>query len=325
MDDLEYCWSMLPKVSRSFAVCIPELPEITKDNVMISYLVCRIVDTIEDSSLRNIKQKIKQLDYFNDILSRKITNPEKEFLEEIAGFTNNLYEADLMRNTSRVLNILFSNEFPEDIKESVLYWTREMIQGMKEFLEKEIVSIKDQDKYCYYAAGTVGHMLTEIYRFNGHINLEKFSKIEKLSDNFALGLQKVNIIKNLREDFKNERRYWPSDLMKNQGILYEDLFNDNGKALIILNQLVENAQQHLDKALEYILIIPEKQEKLRIFNEIPLFLATATLSECYNNQRLFFEDVKISKSKLEEVLKKSRRYCRSNQDIKNYYASLISR
>ena len=49
MNDREICWELLPKVSRSFALCIKILPEPLNDQMMLSYMVFRVIDTIEDS------------------------------------------------------------------------------------------------------------------------------------------------------------------------------------------------------------------------------------------------------------------------------------
>src|ERR1051325_660646 len=61
------CWRILPLVSRSFAVVIRWLPRGLDDAVMVSYLLCRIADTLEDS-VRNVAEKRRQLARFADSL-----------------------------------------------------------------------------------------------------------------------------------------------------------------------------------------------------------------------------------------------------------------
>ena len=46
--DLAYQAAMLQCVSRTFALTIPQLPGALRDVVGNAYLLCRIVDTIED-------------------------------------------------------------------------------------------------------------------------------------------------------------------------------------------------------------------------------------------------------------------------------------
>src|SRR5437879_6584962 len=47
-DDRGFCEAMLPRVSRTFALSIQALPSSLRDAVTVAYLLCRIVDTIED-------------------------------------------------------------------------------------------------------------------------------------------------------------------------------------------------------------------------------------------------------------------------------------
>ncbi|HEY5567564.1 MAG TPA: squalene/phytoene synthase family protein, partial [Gammaproteobacteria bacterium] len=47
-DDLEYQASILPGVSRTFALTIPVLPDRLAEVVTNAYLLCRLADTIED-------------------------------------------------------------------------------------------------------------------------------------------------------------------------------------------------------------------------------------------------------------------------------------
>jgi farnesyl-diphosphate farnesyltransferase len=47
--DRAFCDAMLPKVSRTFAICIRLLPSDLEHPVLVAYLLCRVADTIEDT------------------------------------------------------------------------------------------------------------------------------------------------------------------------------------------------------------------------------------------------------------------------------------
>src|SRR5262245_45465215 len=49
-NDQAYCQEILPRVSRTFALCIRLLPPALEHSVLIAYLLCRIADTLEDSA-----------------------------------------------------------------------------------------------------------------------------------------------------------------------------------------------------------------------------------------------------------------------------------
>ena len=62
--DLDYQASILPGVSRTFALTIPVLPERLSKVVTNAYLLCRIADTIEDDAALTDRQKTRFHDRF---------------------------------------------------------------------------------------------------------------------------------------------------------------------------------------------------------------------------------------------------------------------
>ena len=48
VDDWQFCSDILPRVSRTFALSIAALPEALRDAIRVAYLLCRVVDTVED-------------------------------------------------------------------------------------------------------------------------------------------------------------------------------------------------------------------------------------------------------------------------------------
>ncbi len=60
----DYQRSILPHVSRTFALTIPQLPEPVADIVANAYLLCRIADTIEDDPGLSAAAKARSSDQF---------------------------------------------------------------------------------------------------------------------------------------------------------------------------------------------------------------------------------------------------------------------
>ena len=67
MADLD---DLLEKTSRTFALSIPVLPEPTRREVMIAYLLFRIADTFEDAAHWPPEERIAALADFNDAPAR---------------------------------------------------------------------------------------------------------------------------------------------------------------------------------------------------------------------------------------------------------------
>src|SRR3990172_4427450 len=66
--DRAFCRAMLPRVSRTFALCIRFLPPGLDYAVLVAYLLCRIADTIEDAVRLPAKQKRRLLAHFSRCL-----------------------------------------------------------------------------------------------------------------------------------------------------------------------------------------------------------------------------------------------------------------
>jgi farnesyl-diphosphate farnesyltransferase len=66
--DVQYCYSMLNKVSRSFAIVIQMLPECLRDAICVFYLTLRALDTVEDDMALPNERKLPLLHTFHDKL-----------------------------------------------------------------------------------------------------------------------------------------------------------------------------------------------------------------------------------------------------------------
>ena len=71
------CFGHLPKVSRTFALAIEGLPEPLRGEVCVSYLLCRIVDTIEDEILLPPALRAELFDEFSRLLADDSADPER--------------------------------------------------------------------------------------------------------------------------------------------------------------------------------------------------------------------------------------------------------
>ena len=64
--------AILPKVSRTFALTIPQLPQPLRRAVTNAYLLCRIADTIEDEPAFSAEEKRRYEDAFIDAVTGRI-------------------------------------------------------------------------------------------------------------------------------------------------------------------------------------------------------------------------------------------------------------
>src|ERR1700685_2722136 len=105
---------ILPHVSRTFALTIPQLPPALRTAVTNAYLLCRIADTIEDEPTLAPAATQAYLDRFVAVLGGRGT-PEllaRELAPLLSEWTL-ATERDLVSNIPRVLNVTASLSEPK--------------------------------------------------------------------------------------------------------------------------------------------------------------------------------------------------------------------
>jgi len=315
MNELKLCWNILPHVSRSFSLCIKLLPKPLDKEVMVSYLIFRVIDTIEDS-LSKLEYKKELFDELIEVLSSHKYNQvltlkcKKNLMEKL----NFSYESILLKDFNAVIKVYFS--FSETIMKDILKYSKESAQGMYKFQKKNITTFNDQDEYCYYVAGIVGYLLTDLFYHNKVINKRKRDYLMKYARSFGLALQKVNIIRDIAQDILSKRYYWPKNILKEHKLGYNVLClkKNRSEALVILNNLIKNALPYLKDALHYTTSLPKTAMKVRVFCLIPLFMSIKSFVKCIDNENVFIKNkkVKISREEVKKIVKRSYMYSFSN-------------
>ena len=166
----KYLQAILPKVSRTFALNIRVLKGDLYWSVLIGYLICRILDTIEDSSTLSPKKKMDAFKAFNKLLiSKELTEiPFQAWGEKYKGISESLEENDLMAHTGLVMRAYFRlpRLYWESMTQSILNMSTGMSRIIERYHSKANAVLKDEkelEEYCYYVAGTVGELLTRVF------------------------------------------------------------------------------------------------------------------------------------------------------------------
>jgi farnesyl-diphosphate farnesyltransferase len=292
------CWGILPAVSRSFALVIRRLPGRLDDAVMVSYLLCRIADTLEDS-LRPAPERRRLLaDFAGSLESGRPEIPADGYPAAYRG---------LMSRTDAVLDCFRS--FDPAVRAIVAARVREMCGGMAKWSDREVATRADQGEYCYYVAGLVGRLLTDLFHVYGHVGARCKAQLEKHAVDFGAALQKVNIIRDVRADVEDGRCYWPSEVLARHGLTRETLLAPANvdRAVAAMDDLIEDLWPHLGAALRYLTLLPVMQLRVRMFCAIPLFMALATARMCQGNADVFLSPraVKIPSRQVRSILVKS--------------------
>ena len=300
-DDDIFQEQMLQGVSRTFALTIPELPDPLRAVVGNAYLLCRIADTIEDEPGLNLDEKYMFSEQFIEVVNGRFN--ADSFAQQLAPKLSEQTPADeqiLIENTPRVIRITHSfNEHQiRAMERCVNIMSRGMIDFQQNASLEGLSDIKQLDQYCYYVAGVVGEMLTDLFcDYSAEMGKNKDAML-KLAVSFGQGLQMTNILMDIWDDRIKGACWLPRDVFHNHNASLDIAAGHQGDpnfAKGILT-LVEIARGHLKNALQYILMIPAHETGIRRHCLMALGMAVLTLRRIHANPNFSErQEVKISR------------------------------
>ena len=293
--------SILQGVSRTFALTIPVLPDALCRAVGNAYLLCRIADTIEDDAGLDWEAKRRYAAWF--LATVEGEEAAEAFAAELAPRLADhatAAERELIANTASVIRITRALA-PNQIT-ALARCVRVMSDGMVHYQGQETLDgLPDQramDRYCYYVAGVVGEMLTELFCHHCPALQPQREKLLKLGISFGQGLQMTNILKDIWEDRARGACWLPRAEFEPRGIVLSRLTPGSGGDAFAagLRRLLGVAHGHLRNALEYTLIIPPSEPGIRKFCLWALGMAVLTLREIDRHPHFGSgQEVKISR------------------------------
>lgn len=257
---------LLAETSRTFALSIPLLPDPTRREVTVAYLLFRIADTFEDASSWPVGARVDALAGFSELLRR----PSLPDARKLAG------QWAAARPSSHPGYVALVSEIPAVLEDflglspaagaSIREHLLRSAAGMASFVRRSddrgelaLSGLEELREYCYAVAGIVGEMLTELFLL-GRAALETAAPILRPRARlFGEGLQLVNILKDSESDAAEGRRYIAASLPR--------------------SEVFALARRDLDAASEYILALQERGGPPGIvgFTALPVELAWATL------------------------------------------------
>jgi len=327
---------ILPEVSRTFALNIPVLPKPLDLVVTVAYLLCRIADTLEDEGVGPRTELFAEL---ADLVSlpdgwetraddftaraRRVLRPQAPAAE-----------VELLEHTRLVLQA--HAELPVWTRPFVARCIDTMAKGMDEITRgvhgrphvDGLSSLESLMTYCYYVAGTVGEMLTQLFIGHSKDASAIAEVLEPRAVAFGRALQMTNILKDIREDLDRGICWLPKDRLAAHGLTVRTLAlpERRAQAVALLDELVGVARAEIDRAFEYTLALPETEPGLRLFCLWPLFFAVLTLQMLEHNPAVFEPaPVKLTRETISCVMAATQKNVTSDVALRELYRELQAR
>ncbi len=286
--DVVYQDQILPHVSRTFALTIPQLPDALRISVTCAYLLCRIADTIEDEPALTPPETLAFLQRFSAVVAGQGDPlPLAREVEQRLSERTLPTERDLVGNMDRVMRVTAALRPAQQT--AIQRCVELMCYGMPRFqfnaslrgLERST----DLDDYCYYVAGVVGDMLTDLFcDYSADIARQR-GALSALAASFAQGLQMTNILKDVWEDRSRGACWLPQDVFSRHGVDLQQISggSKDPKFNGAMRELIGVAHAHLRNALDYTLLIPASERGIRRFCLWAIGLAILTLRKIADN------------------------------------------
>lgn len=333
--ETEYLDTAMNKVSRSFALVIPALEEPLNYYLSTAYLICRVVDNIEDceqpfewkqSRFAEFSQLIQNPTSAADILAIWDQKPWP-------GLTDD--EQQMMSLEDGIMLWDIYARIPADSRNIIARWTATMAQGMSQIEDPaqtpqlvqrnglQIVANEDDyNRYCYFVAGTVGHMATGLVVNHYDLTGEVTTRLTDNSEACGRALQKTNIVKDFPKDLARGICYLPYEWMEEVKNTPLSLV---GAPTSWRKKVIENVMDELNRSVEYIMDLPYSALGYRMASLLCFLPAYQTiLLAAQRHETLFTVDhhIKISRETMAQCMQDAQAMLTDNEAIQQYSQSV---
>ena len=254
--------SHLQNVSRSFAFCIARLEEPLREWVGLTYLLCRLVDTVEDSAW-SIEQD--QMDAFDGFMRFVAQLPSESEVQSWAHMFPQVSQGERELLSDAYSLFLDFHALPTPVQKPVAMMLEIMAGGMKSFSQNKVdgvlrlLNLDEVNRYCYFVAGVIGEVLAQLISLLDQ-RFEASPEVVARAHRFGLFLQKVNLLKDEPEDRPLGRYLVPDSKI-----------------------LLASAKEDQLKAMDFLRMIPLEQKGFRLFCAWSMSLGLATLRVLQGN------------------------------------------
>lgn len=324
-----YLAGYMAKVSRSFAIVAPEVEAPMDDYLGVAYLICRVVDNIEDAE-QPFEWKRARFAEFESLLVRPEDARVVLSAWEVEAWPGLSADEEAMMGVVDGLPLweIYAG-MPSVYQAPVAQYAREMAQGMCRsvdptpqdfFHDCEGVRVPltpaDYNLYCYYVAGTVGSMITDMMVTFYGIDTESAVALRAGSQTCGRALQKTNIVKDFARDLSRGFSFLPQSWLAE--VDYAPL-HLAGAPADWKQSVLRDVLAELDGSVSYVVGLPQRAlgfRKAGLLMLLPayetLLLAASKLPDLFTERHA----VKISRPLMMQLIAKTQRVAGDDDAIR---------
>jgi farnesyl-diphosphate farnesyltransferase len=334
--DQQYLTDAMGKVSRSFAIVVAQLEEPLNLFMATAYLICRVADNIEDS-LRPLAWQQQRFMEF-----RRMLHDPDQAATILTAWTEEKWpglsaeEQALMGVAGGLPLWNIYAALPTSTQSVIGRWASIMAQGMAQLDGPEsppksiqhngiqlLASEKDYNRYCYFVAGTVGHLGVELVVAHYGLADDVAHRLYHTCEACGRGLQKTNIVKDFIDDLHRQICYLPATWLKE--VNYSPIRLD-GAPRYWQQRVTNDVLAELHQALDHVLSVPPSAAGYRKASLICLLPALHTLLLAAQNSPKLFTPrhyVKIPRETMMQCILDIQSLWADNDAIRRHCRSLM--
>ena len=311
----ELLGDLLKTTSRSFYLTLRVLPARVRPQIGLAYLLARTTDTIADTELVPLEQRLDALERLRERILGSSTAPlnfgelaqhqglpaERLLLEKVEdslALLQTLSSADLQL-VRTVLNTITGGQELD-------------LRRFDGASAEKIITLEtaaELDDYTYRVAGCVGEFWTKMCRTH-LFPKARLDDAQLLVDgiHFGKGLQLVNVLRDLPVDLKKGRCYLPSDKLEKAGLIPEFLLSPANEVKFrpLFHEYLDRAESHLAAGWAYTNTLPFGQVRVRLACAWPILIGLKTIERLRAGNVLDLQQgVKISRAEVRGILLRS--------------------
>jgi farnesyl-diphosphate farnesyltransferase len=288
--DLAWCHEAVRGVSRTFAVTVDVLEEPMSSHVCVGYLLCRVADTVEDAGHVPPGAQAALLHTYRDAIDESDETTMAEFRADVDEWLPPPAErSDDWAVVAEAPTVWATfADLPGDVRDAITPPVREMVGGMARFVDHyadagglRIGDRAELDRYCHYAAGTVGTLVTNLLTRDG-VTAARSRTLYGTAASFGLLLQLINVSKDVHSDYTEENNvYLPAEWLAAEDVAQEAVLEPQNRpaATRVVRRTASYAETFLEDAQRYVESMPLAHGNTLAAWAVPLLLGVGTLRE----------------------------------------------
>ena len=306
---------LLKATSRSFYLTLRVLPARVRPQIGLAYLLARTTDTIADTELIPLAQRLEALHKLRERILGQSTAPLH--FGALAQQQGSPAEKILLEKVEAALALL-PKLSPEDLKlvrEVLSTITTGQELDLRRFagaFAENVIALEtaaELDDYTFRVAGCVGGFWTKICR--AHLfPRARLDEQQFIQDGirFGKGLQLVNILRDLPADLKIGRCYLPAQRLAEAKVWPEVLLSPATEArfLPLFREYLDKAESHLAAGWRYTNTLPFGQFRLRLACAWPVLFGVKTIEKLRTAGVIDLQQrVKVSRAEVRQIIFRS--------------------